>query len=141
MQVFESADGCLVRLYRGEEIGESLRRLAGERGWRGGEVQGIGAVSHCEIGLYDLASREYVRREEPGILELLGFQGNLSLKDGAPFLHAHVVLLREDFSVAGGHLFRATVAVTGEFTIRMTDLSLRRMPDESVGLHLLEAGE
>jgi predicted DNA-binding protein with PD1-like motif len=48
--------------------------------------------------------------------------------------------MKSDFSVCGGHLFRAEISATGEFAVRQADLSLVRSWDETVGLDLLEAG-
>jgi predicted DNA-binding protein with PD1-like motif len=138
VRVFDSAEGVLVRLERGEEIHRALVDLAGKRGWKGGVITGIGAVEEVEVGFYHLDRREYEHRSLPGIHELLSLTGNLSLKDGKPFLHAHVVLMGMDFQVSGGHLFRARIAVTGEFSLSQTDLRVQRLPEESVGLPLLE---
>ena len=140
MRVMESADGVFVRLERGEDVHASLTALAAERGWAGAAVTGIGAVDEVEVGFYHLDRRVYERRPVPGIHELLSLTGNLSVKDGEPFLHAHVVLMDAGFAVHGGHLFRARIAVTGEFSVRQTDLRMVRVPDEGVGLPLLEGG-
>ena len=48
-------------------------------------------------------------------LELVSFEGNITLKDGSPFPHVHVVLSDHNMSTAGGHLFETTVAAVGEF--------------------------
>jgi len=138
MKVFESRDGYLVRLVRGEEIHASVTAMARERGLRGGVLSGIGAVEDAVVGLYDLGRREYVKRPVEGIAELLSLDGNLSLKDGAPFLHAHAVLLTENFSLAGGHLFSARCAITVELSWTHVDLSMQRLDDRTTGLALLE---
>ena len=137
--VFESANGFLLRLVRGEEIHQTLTRFAAERGIRGGWVQGIGAVRDVELGYYHLETRRYERRVIEEEMEILSLTGNFSRLKGRPFLHAHVSLMRADFSVAGGHLFRGTVAATGEFSIHQTDLRLERRMDAGIGLPLLEA--
>lgn len=139
MKVFETKEGYLIRLVRGEEIHASLTAFASERGIRGASVQGIGAVENVEVGVFRPDLRDYDHRQEPGVAELASLNGNLSFHEGRPFLHAHVVLVRPDYSVVGGHLFRAVVAVTGEFSVQQTDLRLRREPDDEVGLALLEA--
>lgn len=141
MQVFPHRQGYLIRLQRGEEIHQSLCRFAAEEGWRGGVVRGLGAVHRAELGFYHLDERRYERREEPDNAELLSLEGNLSLFEGRPMLHAHVVLMRKDFSLCGGHLFRADIAVTGEFSLTAGDLDLARVPDAEVGLPLLQRGE
>jgi len=139
MKVFENTDGFLLRLARGEEIHATLTRFAADRGIRGAWVSGLGAVRDVELGFYHLETRSYDRQVIDEEMEILSLTGNLSLLDGRPFLHAHVSLMRADFSVAGGHLFRGTVAATGEFSLHQTDLRLERRMDEEIGLPLLEA--
>lgn len=138
MQCFESNDGLLVRLQRGEEIQQTLRLLTAERGWRGATAQGIGAVHGAELGYYLLDEQRYERALEPDICELLSCAGNLAVVDGEPMWHLHATLMRRDRSVVGGHLFAAWVAVTAEFAIRQTDLRLTRRHDPAAGLPLLE---
>ena len=140
MRVFPHTGGHLVRLEKGEEIHQSLRQFAIEHRLRGGVVRGIGAVCRAELGFYHLEKREYERRLEPDNAELLSLDGNLCWFQDGPFLHAHVVLMRSDFSLSGGHLFRAEIAVTGEFSVIAGDLDLVRVPDPAVGLPLLACG-
>lgn len=141
MKVFPAGEGFLIRLMKGEEIHESLTAYAAEHGITGATVSGIGAVRNVEVGFFDTGTRTYNRQEINENTELLSLTGNLCLRDGRPFLHAHVVLMKSDFSVCGGHLFRGEISVTGEFAVRQADLSLIRSWDETVGLDLLEAGE
>ena len=140
MKVFRSREGYLLRLERGEEIHASLVRFAEENGIRGAVVSGLGAVEDVELGYYDVERRVYDRREVPENTELLSLTGNLSRLDGKPVLHAHLVLMRKDFSLVGGHLFRGTIAVTGEISVRQTDLDMVRVPADELGTSLLEDG-
>ena len=66
--------------------------------------------------------------------ELVSFEGNVTLKDGAPFLHAHVVLSNHEMNTLGGHLFESTVAAVGEFYLRKFDNNAYRKLNEDVGL-------
>jgi predicted DNA-binding protein with PD1-like motif len=58
--------------------------------------------------------------------------------DEGPRVHAHVTLGRRDGSASGGHLFEATVSATLELFVREEPGELRRVPDEHVGLPLLD---
>ncbi|NNF06679.1 MAG: DNA-binding protein [Candidatus Eisenbacteria bacterium] len=136
MIVLSGGSSFVLRLERGEEIHETLKAFARDKGIEGAVVSGIGAVQSAELGFYHLDRQEYERRALPEITELLSLQGNLCLLEGKPFLHAHVVLMKSDFTLAGGHLFAATIAVTGEFHIQPTE-SMVRLPDPKVGLPLL----
>lgn len=136
MIVLSGGSSFVLRLERGEEIHKTLRAFALDKGIEGAVVSGIGAVESAELGFYHLDRQEYERRALPEITELLSLQGNLCLLEGAPFLHAHVVLMKSDFTLAGGHLFAAAIAVTGEFHVQPTE-SMVRLPDPKVGLPLL----
>jgi predicted DNA-binding protein with PD1-like motif len=141
MKVFAGKDGYLIRLVRGEEVHASLTAWAATAGCEGAVLTGLGAVEDVELGFYHRDRREYERRVERGPLELLSLDGNLSVVAGNPVLHAHVVLMRDDFTLAGGHLFRARIAVTGEIAVALTDLRLTRRQEEEVGLPLLEMSD
>ena len=61
----------------------------------------------------------------------------MALKDGKPFLHAHITLGTHDMEVFGGHLFEMEVAAVGEFIIHdFRDETHRKMNDE-IGLATL----
>jgi hypothetical protein len=70
----------------------------------------------------------------PDVWELVSFQGNVVLKDGLPFIHAHVTLSDHDLNTKGGHLFEATVAAVGEFFLRREDSTALRELNPDVGL-------
>jgi predicted DNA-binding protein with PD1-like motif len=68
--------------------------------------------------------------------------GDLSLgTDGAPMLHAHVVVARRDGSTLGGHLLEGLVRPTLEIVVSETDAHLRRRYDERSGLPLIALDE
>ena len=62
--------------------------------------------------------------------ELLSTEGNLAPGPDGPFTHIHVVLSDDGHAVRGGHLVKATIAVTAEIHLR--DLSEERPPFERV---------
>ena len=130
----------MVRLDFGEEVIETLTAYLGEQGFEGGVITGIGAVHRTTLGFFDLPSREYQRREFPEEMELINFTANITRVDGAPFIHAHATISGADYAARSGHLFAATVAVTGEFFIWPAPLALGRSLDERTGLKLISGG-
>ena len=69
--------------------------------------------------------------------EIVGFIGNVSLRDGVPLLHAHATFADEHGACVGGHLLRGITVFVAEFTIReMTGVELVRTYDEEFGLAL-----
>ena len=70
-------------------------------------------------------------------LEVTGLLGNITTREGKPFLHAHLTLGRHDMSVLGGHLVAATVSPLFELVMTPTkNRALRRFDDET-GLSLI----
>ncbi|MBI5502437.1 MAG: DNA-binding protein [Deltaproteobacteria bacterium] len=124
-------------LDRGEPVVASLQEYIGRAGIRGGSVVGLGAVEAAELGTFDPVRRTYDRTTIPGPRELLSLVGTISRLDGRPFVHAHVTLGAPDFSVVGGHLFEARVAVTGEFVIHEAAIDSSRILDDATGLKLM----
>lgn len=142
MKWTQEEDGrVVVSLERGEAIRENVESLATELGLVAAKVSAIGALETPELGCYELDDREYLRREFDGIWELLSLEGNISLLDGEPFLHAHVSISGHDFSVKGGHLFDSRVGVVVEMFIEPLDTPLPRIPCEAIGLPRWEPGE
>ncbi len=139
MQHRRAGDQLILRLDRGEEIVEELTLFCRTEGLEAATLMGIGAVQDTEIGYYDLATYTYLTRKVPEICEILSLSGNVALVDGdrsIPFVHAHVALGTRDFAVLGGHLLRATVAVTAEIVMTPLSTNLARRLDDEVRLKL-----
>ncbi len=134
MRIRQEKSGLLiVNLSRGESIRENVERLCEERGIHGARVEAIGGVEDPDLGCYELPDKKYLRRSFPGIWELLSLQGNIALKDGKPFLHAHVSLSGPDFMAFGGHLFDAKVGLVVEMCLSPLE-AIERKLDETIGL-------
>lgn len=65
-------------------------------------------------------------------------QGNVSLKDGEPFVHVHVVLSRKDMTTLGGHLIKGRVNPFIELVIEETTNIGQMVFDENIGLYVLK---
>ncbi len=129
----ESENELMVKLEDGEDLLKELANL----GIDSGLVWGIGMLREVRLGYWNGSGYEEHRIDEP--LELLSLQGNLSRKEGKPFPHCHVVLSKQDGTVAGGHLLAGTVNVGNELYIKKLEgvtLERRREPSGLFGLHL-----
>ncbi len=89
-------------------------------------VAGIGMLEKIEIGRYD--GKEYLTEIIQPSSEILSLQGNVSIKEGKPFVHLHVSLADEDMSVRGGHLFNGTVSMTIELVMLEFSSKFVRIP-------------
>ncbi|MBT4761213.1 MAG: DNA-binding protein [Bdellovibrionaceae bacterium] len=138
MLVKEKNNNYVVVLEVGDKIIESLTNFAIEHKLKGAVFSGIGAAKDVELGAYDLGNKDYIRKVFTETdYELISLDGNLSLKDGTPFVHIHASFGGHDFKVFGGHLFEATVAVTAEIYVTPIDVTPVREHNEKLGLGLI----
>jgi predicted DNA-binding protein with PD1-like motif len=139
MKAMQDTDGrWVLSLHPGESIREEIEGLALREGIQGATLSGIGAIHDPEIGHYDLANKTYRQRGFPGLWELITIQGNVSMLEGKPFMHAHVTFAGSDYHVRGGHLFDATIAVVGEIFLNPISVPLPRIHCAAIGLARLE---
>ncbi len=137
MQYTKDGLQYLIVLEIDEDVHQSLLEFARAENLKAGFISGIGALKQAELGFYHLDRQQYDRKMFSHEMELLALEGNLSFYNGAPFVHLHTVLGLTDFSVVGGHLFSAKVAVTCEIHFRVFDKNVTRIPNASIGLNLL----
>ena len=97
----------------------------------------IGAVSSVTIGSYDQKQQVYASHHEKADLEILTCFGNISLKEGNPVAHAHIVLCDKDGKTTGGHLFSDTIIFAAEIELQeLVGKTLERVYDDNTGLML-----
>ena len=137
MQFQKLNNSFIVYVEKGEKVIETLTNFCIENDIQSGQLAGIGAVKNIDIGAYDINTKDYIHRKFDEILELLSFQGNVALKDGKPFLHAHITLGTHDMEVFGGHLFEMEVAAVGEFIIHDFRHETHRKMNDEIGLATL----
>ena len=139
MEYRQFNDTYVVRMDRGEEIISSLTNFCEKEKITLGSVEALGAADHVVIGLYDVAKRQYHKHTFDEAMEITSLLGNISTKDGVPYLHLHINLCREDMSVIGGHLNECRISATCEMFVRKLDGRVNRKLDEAVtGLNLYE---
>ncbi len=100
-------------------------------------VEAIGGVRRLRIAYFNHESKKYEEHQYDEFLEVTGILGNITLKDGKPFLHAHGTFGRKDMSVLGGHVMTATVFPLLEVIITPTTNTALRRFDEETGLNLI----
>jgi predicted DNA-binding protein with PD1-like motif len=97
----------------------------------------IGSVSSVTLGCYDQKQQVYVTFNEKAPLEIIACIGNVSIKEGSPFVHAHIVLSDEKGKIIGGHLFSETIIFAGEINLQeLKGKPLERTYDYKTGLML-----
>lgn len=96
----------------------------------------IGAVKRAKLGYYDQKRHKYIEVTLEQPLEIVSCIGNISLKDGKPFVHAHAVLADRKGQTKAGHLLEATVFAAELQMQELIGPELVRVHDEVTGLSL-----
>jgi predicted DNA-binding protein with PD1-like motif len=129
----------VVRLEQGEEVAECLVKACEEHKIRLGLVFGIGALSSATLFASASDKRlEPKAKELSEPLEIASASGNITVKEGKPYLHLHAVLGRADHCAVAGHLKRGVVSLTGEFFILELSGSVARKRNEALAMDLLD---
>ncbi len=121
----------------GADLYESLMEIVKRENIRLGSIQAIGATTHAVVAYYDQNLRSYLPLEFPGGMEILSCNGNVSIRDGQPFVHAHILLGDREGKVFGGHLLPGTKVFACEvFIDEFEGEDLVRGHDDATGLYL-----
>ena len=127
----------MVRLPQGEDLLAAVAAVVKETGVRLGVFSVIGAVSAAACGYYDQKRRQYQTIIRQGAFEIVTGSGNVTLKDGSPFVHAHILFADETGNSFGGHLMSATVIFAAELCLQeLEGEPLVRQHDDVTGLFL-----
>ena len=124
---------------KGDEVIAGLTDFAKQQGCDSSEFTAIGAFSGATLGYFDRERRDYRQIPIEEQVEVLSLVGNITLSDGKPKIHAHVVVGRSDGTTRGGHILEAHVWPTLEVVVTETPARLRRQHDPETGLALLAA--
>ena len=133
---YKNNDIIYVSMEKGEEIMHSIKETINKYDIPSGWINGIGLMENVRIGSYDVDKKEYHEIDFEGNYELTSLIGNITKKDGAPFVHAHITMSDHLSKTYGGHLFKATIAAAGEFFIKVTESLIDRKFDKNIGLYL-----
>lgn len=134
MQYKQINDDYFIYIEKNEKIMETFTQFCIKNNISNAKISGIGAVKNTEIGAYDILKKQYIKKKFDNILELVSFEGNITLNNDAPFPHAHVVLSDHDMNTYGGHLFETSVAAVGEFFLKKIDNEAYRKLNDDIGL-------
>lgn len=137
MEYGRFGDTVLLRIDRGEEIIETVKRVAEKERIRLASVEALGAVDDFTVGVYDVAAKRYDSKTFTGAFEIVSLVGTITEKDGAFYQHLHMSAGNRDCEVFGGHLNRAVVSATCEMVIRILPGAVNRAPDPETGINLI----
>lgn len=94
----------LIRLEPDSPLWLGILEAASALGVRAAQVNVLGAVQNAAVRSFDQDAKTFNDFDIDSPLELLSGVGNISIRDGAPFLHLHVALSDDKGVAYGGHL-------------------------------------
>lgn len=104
---------------------------------KAGLIFAVGALKNAKLSFYDQAKKVFLPENIDKPLEILSCLGNISLKNGKPFVHAHLTVSDKTGRVYGGHLEKGSVVFACECAILKTSGQfLNRKFNKLTGLNL-----
>lgn len=128
---------ALVLAY-GEDPMEEIRKFATGEMIQAGSFTAVGAFSEAEVGFFDFGIKDYIHIRFAEQTEVLSMMGDISVYQGKPQVHAHVVLGKRDGSACGGHLIKAVTHPTLEIILTESPSWMQRRMDPGSGIPLIE---
>ena len=117
-----------------------LTELAEKEQIRLAHLYGLGASDHLTMGCYDVAQQKYHVKDLDGAFEITNLTGNMTRKDGKPYLHVHITVADESQKAFGGHLNACVISGTCELFVTVLDGNVGRKSDDigHTGLNILD---
>ncbi len=127
----------LYSLKAGAKVPDDIIAVALREKIATARVEAIGGVDRLTLAYFNHEAKKYEEHDYHEFLEVTSLLGNITTKDGKPFLHVHGNFGRRDRSVIGGHLMSASVFPILEVVVTPTkNRALRRFDDE-LGLNVI----
>ncbi len=127
----------LYSLKAGARIPDDIVAIAAKEKMTTARVEAVGGVNRLRLAYFSRESKAYEEHDFSEFFEVTSLLGNITRKDGKPFLHAHGNFGRKDLSVIGGHVVSASIFPVLEVVITPTKNSAFRKFDEELGLNVI----
>ena len=141
MQFQRLGERVQVRFESGERVVQPLLEWLAREGIGYATITGLGAVSSATVSYWNAETKQYEPHELSEQMEVVSLIGNVTLREGQPFLHIHVTLGRRDLSIIGGHFNDASVHPNLELWLRPESEPVTRALDEACGLYVMQLPE
>ncbi len=126
-----------IPLKHGDDLLNSVSDFCLQNDIQAGFITAIGALQKAKFGYYDQKERKYQENSMEESVEIISCLGNVSIKDGKPFVHLHISVADDKGNVFGGHLNGGCLVFAAECAIfELAGDKLERKPDKLTGLSL-----
>jgi predicted DNA-binding protein with PD1-like motif len=126
----------LIRVKHDSEIIKFVTELAKNNAIVSATFTAIGALKWAKLGFYDQEKHEYSETSLLTPQEIASCIGNISIKEGEPFVHAHAVLADQNGNTKAGHLLEGKVFAAEIHLTELIGEELVRKNDAVTGLSL-----
>jgi len=126
----------LVRAEHNSNLIQFVTELAEKKGITVATFTAIGALKWAKLGFYDQQKHEYQEITLDSPHEIASCVGNISMKDGKPFVHAHAVLADKTGNTKAGHLLEGIVFAAEVHLSELKEAKVERKHDKLTGLSL-----
>ncbi len=138
MKYLKNRNKYVVRIDKGEEVIEQIRKVCIQNNIKAGAINGIGTTERFKVGLFNTKTKKYSSKELVGSFEIVSLIGNISRMSNEVYLHIHMGASDENMNLYGGHLNYCYISGTCEIVIDEIYLDVDRKHDPEVGLNLYE---
>lgn len=132
------ANAIFVRVDRGEEIHEQLKKVCLQENVKLASVTGIGAVNDVVAGVWDVEKKQYFSNHFHGVYEVTNITGTITTMNGEYYAHLHITIGDSEGHAVGGHMNSAVVSATSEIVLQLIDGTVERQYNDDVGLNLFK---
>jgi predicted DNA-binding protein with PD1-like motif len=133
---FDVGRSFLVRVEYDSDLIKFVVELAKKNAVMAATFTAVGALKNAKLGFYDQQKHEYLETLLLAPQEIASCLGNISIKDGEPFVHAHAVLAGQNGEAKAGHLLGGIVFAAEIHLTELLGEKLVRKKDAATGLFL-----
>jgi len=127
-----------IKLEPKDDLLESVTKAVSAHSIQTGFFTMIGALNTANFGYYLLDQKKYKTLTMKAPFEIVSCSGNVTLKDGTPMIHAHLIVADQKGRAFGGHLLPGnTISVTGEIFLVEAKVPLNRTLDAQFQVSLI----
>ena len=108
----------LFSVQKGEDLLQALQGFCHHYQIRCGIISAVGAVEKATFGVYGQKAKKYNKITLEKELEIVSLNGNVSVFDDNPMVHAHIAFSDSEGKVTGGHLMAGTRVYSCEIYIQ-----------------------
>ncbi|MGG7142690.1 PPC domain-containing DNA-binding protein [Clostridium nigeriense] len=128
----------VLRLEKGEEVIESIKKLCEKEDIKAGSISGLGATNQVVVGLFKVDEKKYYSNTFEEDFEITNLTGNISIMNEEIYLHIHGTFANVEGKCIGGHLNKAVISATSEIIINKINGDIGRKFSEEIGLNLIK---